>query len=63
MSRYRVEDDAAHICCNAASVVDTARPVMVLGHHYEHQYETMCECVDGELAQKICDALNAAEGE
>lgn len=58
--RYIVVDgsQSAH-CCFSATVVDTTRPVMIHGKHYENQFEPICECIDYDDAQRIADAMNA----
>ncbi len=54
IKRYQVVDDSVSgHCCFVATVVDTSRqsygvPVSV------------CECFDGNEAERICNALNAA---
>lgn len=50
-----------------ATVVDTTKPEIVNGKHYQgrdgqYHYESVCECFDREDAKRICDALNAADG-
>lgn len=45
--RYRYDLDAAHACCNDATVVDT-----------ENDNEPLCECTTREVAERICTALN-----
>lgn len=48
---------SAH-CCFCATVVDTTKPVMIHGEHYNNEYESVCECFEIEHAQFIADALN-----
>jgi hypothetical protein len=45
-------------CCFAATVVDTAKPVMIHGEHYNGQFEAVCECFDDADADMIAAALN-----
>lgn len=46
-------------CCFEATVVDTTKPVMIGGEHYEGQFEPVCECFEVEDAETVCHALNA----
>jgi hypothetical protein len=64
MDRYKVVkgSQSAH-CCFEATVVDTSRPVMIGGEHYEGQYEPICECFEERDAAVIVGALNAIEDE
>jgi hypothetical protein len=48
-------------CCFQVTVVDTTKPVMIGGKHYNGEFEPMCECFDSEIAEAIAAALNAAE--
>lgn len=53
-------------CCFEATVVDTTKPVIIGGKHYEpdglgKQYETVCECFSLEDAELVCRALNTLE--
>jgi len=59
--RYKVVSgsQSAH-CCFDATVVDTTRPVMIHGEHYEGQFEPICECFDTDDAAAIADAMNAS---
>ena len=59
--RYRVVDgsQSAH-CCFDATVVDTTKPVMIGGEHYNGQFEPICECFDVEDATHIAAAMNLA---
>jgi hypothetical protein len=61
VSRYRVVEgsQSAH-CCFVATVIDTTKPVLIGGKHYNGQYEPVCECFEQEDAQTIADALNQA---
>ena len=60
--RYKIVDESQSVhCCFRKTVVDTTRPVMIHGEHYDGKYEPMCECIDEEAAPVICDALNAAD--
>jgi len=59
-NRYKVVDGSQSChCCFSETVVDTTKPVMIGGKHYESQYEAVCECFDAADAKLICDALNA----
>lgn len=49
---------SAH-CCFDYTVVDTTKPVMIGGKHFEKQYEEVCECFERADAELICSALNA----
>lgn len=61
-ARYRVvEGSQSCHCCFDATVVDTTRPIMVGGRHFNNEYKEVCECLDIEDAQTIVDALNAAD--
>jgi hypothetical protein len=59
MSRFKVVpgSQSAH-CCFDCTVVDTTKPVVYGGEHYNNEYETICECFDKADADTICDALN-----
>lgn len=50
---------SAH-CCFDFTVVDTARPVLIDGQHFENRFESVCECFHEEDARLITAALNAA---
>ena len=59
-NRYKVVDGSQSChCCFSYTVVDTTKPVIIGGEHYESQYEAVCECFDAADAKAICDALNA----
>lgn len=64
MARYQVREgsQSAH-CCFDATVVDTARPIVIGGKPYGRdgasQFEEVCECFSVEDAATIADALNA----
>lgn len=60
MPRYIVinESQSAH-CCFEATVVDSHTPRA--GYASDDKYSQICECFSVEEAQKIADALNAAE--
>lgn len=62
--RYAVVSgsQSAH-CCFEATVVDLSKPVIIGGAHYEEKYESVCECFDGDDADKIAAALNAISEE
>lgn len=57
--RYKIVDgsQSGH-CCFEATVVDTTKPVMLNGEHYENQYDPVCECLDLADAEMIAAALN-----
>ncbi|RQU14209.1 hypothetical protein DF152_17245 [Burkholderia cenocepacia] len=57
--RYKVIDrsQSGH-CCFAATVVDTTKPTMIGGKHYNGEYEQICECFDYGDAERIAAALN-----
>ena len=58
--RYKlVEGSQTAHCCFAFTVVDTTKPVMTGGEHYDSQFDPVCECFDFDDAYKICEALNA----
>lgn len=51
-------------CCFEATVVDTSKPDIVSGKHYQgsdgqYHYEPVCECFTMDDAIKVCAALNA----
>lgn len=65
MSRYNIvpRSTSGH-CCFEFSVVDTARPQTIGGHHLrgadgQLRYETVCECFYKADAELVCAALNA----
>lgn len=60
MMRYKVVSgsQSAH-CCFRFTVVDTTRPVMMRGQHYNDEFEPICECFEEADANQICAALNA----
>lgn len=60
MERYKLVkgSQSAH-CCFDFTVVDTTRPVMIHGEHYDGQFEPLCECFEKEDAERIVAALNA----
>lgn len=51
---------SAH-CCFDFTVVDTTRPKMIHGEHYDNQFEPMCECFDEAEATAITAALNLCQ--
>lgn len=56
--RYKVvEGSETGHCCFGATVVDTHAP----RHGWEGKFDWVCECYGLKDAQKITDALNAAE--
>lgn len=67
--RYKVVEGSqqGHGCCFDCTVVDTTKPVIIGGEHYEGrnglEYETVCETFGHEEADLICNALNAYEGD
>jgi len=48
-------------CCFDATVVDTDKPTMIGGKHYNNEYEPVCECFEVGDAERIAAALNAVE--
>lgn len=64
MDRYKVirGSQSAH-CCFDFTVVDTTRPVMIHGEHYDNRFEPLCECFEERDAIVIAGALNAIEDE
>lgn len=59
--RYMVVDGSqSHHRCFDVTVVDTTRPVLIGGKHYENQFEPICECFDKQDADLIAEALNSA---
>ena len=65
MARYAIYkgSQSAH-CCFCATVVDTTKPDMINGKHYQgidgqFHYEAMCECFSEKDAKLVCEALNA----
>lgn len=62
MSRYQViEGSQSYHCCFECTVVDTTKPVMIHGEHYNNQYEPLCETFGRADADLICLALNNME--
>lgn len=63
MDRYIIYNGSksAH-CCFEATVMDSTKPEIIGGEHYEDDggkhYETVCECFDMKDAMLICEALN-----
>lgn len=61
VERYKVIEGSQGGDLNVeACVVDTRRPVMVAGAHYQGQFEPVCSCIDREDAVTIAKALNAS---
>jgi len=60
MARFKIVEgsQSAH-CCFEATVVDTSRPVIIGGKHFDNQFKPVCESFDVESAQEIAAALNA----
>ena len=66
MARYAIYrgSQSAH-CCFDATVVDTTKPDIIGGKHYQDSdtgqfhYESVCECFSEEDAELVCKALNA----
>lgn len=56
-----VNGSQSYHCCFEATVVDTARPVMIGDEQYMDEYESVCECFSVEDAGVICKALNNME--
>lgn len=57
-ARYKaVEGSESGHCCFEATVVDTQAPHPA----FANDPDWVCECYDMATAQKIADALNAAE--
>ncbi len=52
-------------CCFKATVMDSTRPEIIGGEHYEDEggkhYETVCECFEMSEAVRIAKALNDLE--
>lgn len=66
MSRYIIlKGSASAHCCFKFSIMDTAKPLIIGGEHYEEdgvkQYESICECFFLNDAETICNALNKGE--
>lgn len=58
--RFKVIDGSQSChCCFEFTVVDTSKPVMIGGKHYEGQFEPICECFERADADLIASALNA----
>ncbi|UZS00379.1 hypothetical protein [Serratia phage SMP] len=57
--RYQVVEEAisGHGCCFDATIIDTSRRHPI----YKDQFETVCEVVEIEDANHICELLNAAD--
>ena len=66
MGRYIIYNGSksAH-CCFEATVMDSTKPEIINGEHYEDglgkHYETICECFSIEDAELVCKALNMLE--
>ena len=67
MSRFKVlnKSMSGH-CCFEATVMDTTKPCMIGADHYSDQdgnayYESVCECMDIEDANRIADSLNKTD--
>lgn len=66
MARYAIYkgSQSAH-CCFDATVVDTTKPKIIGGKHYQDSrtgqfhYEAVCECFSEEDAELVRKALNA----
>lgn len=56
-----VEDSQSGHCCFRYTVVDTAKPFLINGEHYEGRFISVCECFGLKDAKLICNALNAHE--
>lgn len=66
MGRYIIyEGSKSARCCFEATVMDSTKPEIIGGKHYEDyggkHYETVCECFSIEDAKLVCNALNALE--
>ena len=52
-------------CCFDFTVMDTTKPEIIGGKHYEtngkKQYEAVCECFEQEQAELVAAALNQKE--
>lgn len=68
--RYQIyKGSISDHCCFEATVVDTTKPIVFDGKHFQdsdknggqYHYEPLCECFDVFAAEKICAALNAFE--
>lgn len=65
--RYAVYSGSMSMhCCFKATVVDTTKPEVIDGKHFQgkdgqYHYEAVCECLEREDAQRICAALNQTE--
>lgn len=63
MVRYIIyEGSKSEHCCFEVTVMDSTKPEIVGGEHYEDEYgkhyETVCECFSMEDDLLICEALN-----
>lgn len=64
VGRYIIMEGSisAH-CCFEFSVLDTTKPEIIGGKHFEglkgKHYEAVCECFDEKSAILICNSLNA----
>lgn len=54
-----IKGSQSNHCCFSYTVVDTRKPVMIGGEHYENEYEAVCETFEEDDAKLICNALNA----
>lgn len=63
MERYKVVkgSQSCH-CCFEATVVDTTKPLeQYPGMQGLPEFDSVCECMDMESAELVCDALNSVE--
>lgn len=64
--RYNISKGSQSVhCCFKYTVVDTTKPHIISGEHYQEDgqfhYDIVCECFSNEAAELICDALNGAQ--
>lgn len=58
--KYKVVggSQSAH-CCFETTVIDTTKPEMIDGKHYNNEYAAICECFEVTDAEDIVNALNS----
>lgn len=61
VERYKfIEGSQSAHCCFGYTVVDTKRPVIIHGEHYDNEFHAVCECYLRNDAQLIVASLNGS---
>lgn len=61
-NRYvAIEGSQSGHCCFEATVIDTQKPEIFNGKHYNNRYEAICECLDLDQAKEIAHAMNKGQ--